>query len=186
MPSVTLKSSDSKVFVVDESIARKSVTLDTMLKDLGFNEEHEDEAIPINNVSGKTLALIITWAEKHVGDKPIEENATVIDLQALVTDWDREFLAKLDNSTLFDLLTAGNFLDMKLFMAGICQAISKQLVDKSPAEVRLAFGIENDFTPEEEERIRLENEWIEPRESTVAEAKKEPEEEPKEAEVAEN
>lgn len=32
---------------------------------------------------------------------------------------------------------------------------------KSPEEIRKTFNIQNDFTPEEEEQIRRENEWAE-------------------------
>jgi len=32
---------------------------------------------------------------------------------------------------------------------------------KSPEEIRQIFNIVNDFTPEEEEQIRMENEWVE-------------------------
>ena len=34
---------------------------------------------------------------------------------------------------------------------------------KSPEEIRKTFNITNDFTPEEEEQIRRENEWAEDR-----------------------
>lgn len=32
---------------------------------------------------------------------------------------------------------------------------------KSPEEIRKTFNITNDFTPEEEDQIRRENEWAE-------------------------
>ena len=32
---------------------------------------------------------------------------------------------------------------------------------KSPEEIRKTFNIQNDFTPDEEEQIRRENEWAE-------------------------
>jgi S-phase kinase-associated protein 1 len=32
---------------------------------------------------------------------------------------------------------------------------------KSPEEIRKTFNIQNDFTPEEEDQIRRENEWAE-------------------------
>jgi hypothetical protein len=38
---------------------------------------------------------------------------------------------------------------------------------KSPHEIRKTFNITNDFTPEEEEQIRRENEWAEDRGDTL-------------------
>ena len=35
------------------------------------------------------------------------------------------------------------------------------LLGKTPEEIRKAFNIKNEFTPEEEEQIRKENEWCE-------------------------
>jgi S-phase kinase-associated protein 1 len=35
--------------------------------------------------------------------------------------------------------------------------------NKSPDEIRQTFNIQNDFTPEEEEQVRKENEWCEER-----------------------
>lgn len=32
---------------------------------------------------------------------------------------------------------------------------------KTPEDIRKTFGIKNDFTPEEEEQVRKENEWCE-------------------------
>lgn len=34
---------------------------------------------------------------------------------------------------------------------------------KTPEEIRKHFNIQNDFTPEEEEEVRRENEWCEDR-----------------------
>lgn len=34
---------------------------------------------------------------------------------------------------------------------------------KTPEEIRKTFNIKNDFTPEEEEQVRKENEWCEER-----------------------
>jgi S-phase kinase-associated protein 1 len=35
--------------------------------------------------------------------------------------------------------------------------------NKSPEEIRATFNIPNDFSPEEEEQVRKENEWCEER-----------------------
>ena len=38
---------------------------------------------------------------------------------------------------------------------------------KSPEEIRKTFNIQNDFTPEEEDQIRRENEWAEEKASPL-------------------
>lgn len=37
----------------------------------------------------------------------------------------------------------------------------RYIAGKTPEEIRKTFNIKNDFTPEEEEAIRKENEWCE-------------------------
>ena len=43
MPSIKLQSSDSEVFEVDVDIAKASMTIKTMLEDLGMDEEDDEE-----------------------------------------------------------------------------------------------------------------------------------------------
>ena len=40
-----------------------------------------------------------------------------------------------------------------------CKHVAAMIKGKSPEEIRQAFNIKNDFTPEEEEAIRQENHW---------------------------
>ncbi len=44
-----------------------------------------------------------------------------------------------------------------------CNTVANMIKGKSPEEIRTTFNIVNDFTPEEEEQIRKENEWAEDR-----------------------
>ncbi|KAH7332134.1 hypothetical protein KP509_20G069800 [Ceratopteris richardii] len=37
--------------------------------------------------------------------------------------------------------------------------VRDMIKEKTPEEIRRAFNIENDFTPEEEEEVRRENQW---------------------------
>ena len=59
MPTIKLQSSDGEVFPVDVDIARQSVTIRTMLEDLGMEEE-EDEAVPLPNVNAAILKKVKT------------------------------------------------------------------------------------------------------------------------------
>merc|ERR1712203_164874 len=54
MPTIKLQSSDGDIFPVDVEIARQSVTIRTMLEDLGM-EEDEDEVVPLPNVNAAIL-----------------------------------------------------------------------------------------------------------------------------------
>jgi len=40
-----------------------------------------------------------------------------------------------------------------------CQAAADMIKGKTPDEIRKIFNIKNDFTPEEEEEIRRDNQW---------------------------
>ena len=42
-----------------------------------------------------------------------------------------------------------------------CKTVANMIKGKTPEEIRKTFNIKNDFTPEEEEQVRKENEWCE-------------------------
>ncbi|KAK7269991.1 hypothetical protein RIF29_22832 [Crotalaria pallida] len=143
---ITLKSFDGKAFEVDEAVAMQSHTIKYMIED-----NCADNGIPIPNVSGKILAKVIEYCEKHV------EAAAATDDKDLKA-WDADF-ANVDQATLYDLLMAANYLDIKNLLDLTCQTVADMIKGKSPEEIRKIFNIKNDFTPEEEEEIKKENKW---------------------------
>ena len=60
MPSIKLQSSDGEVFSVDVEIAKQSVTIKTMLEDLGMDEDEED-VVPLPNVNAAILKKVGGW-----------------------------------------------------------------------------------------------------------------------------
>jgi S-phase kinase-associated protein 1 len=58
---------------------------------------------------------------------------------------------------------AANYLDIKALLDVGCKTVANMIKGKSPDEIRKTFNIQNDFTPEEEDQIRRENEWAEDR-----------------------
>ncbi|KAK2373161.1 SKP1-like protein 1A [Trifolium repens] len=82
-------------------------------------------------------------------DKPSEN-----DLKA----WDADFV-KVDQATLFDLILAANFLNIENLLNLTCQTVAYMIKGKTPEDIRKTFNIKNDFSPEEEEEIRRENQW---------------------------
>lgn len=59
------------------------------------------------------------------------------------------------------VLQAANYLDIKALLDVGCKTVANMIKGKSPEEIRKTFNIQNDFTPEEEDQIRRENEWAE-------------------------
>lgn len=57
----------------------------------------------------------------------------------------------------FMSMQAANYREIKNLLDLICQTLANMMIGKSPEEIREMYGIEKDFTPEEEEEIRKEN-----------------------------
>lgn len=62
------------------------------------------------------------------------------------------------NSILF-LSQAANYLNIKSLLDLTCMTVANMIKGKTPEEIRKTFNIKNDFTPEEEEEVRRENQW---------------------------
>ncbi|CAI0476318.1 unnamed protein product [Linum tenue] len=107
------------------------------------------DGIPIPNVTGGILAKVIEFCKKH-------QHAAQSD--ADLKKWDAEF-ANVGQDTLYDLLLAANYLNVKDLLDLICQTVADLIKGKTPEEIRKYFNIKNDFTKEEEEVIRRENQW---------------------------
>ncbi|RHN58945.1 putative SKP1 component, dimerization [Medicago truncatula] len=72
--------------------------------------------------------------------------------------WDAEFI-KVDNVTLFELVLAANYLDIKNLLELTCKTVGEIMHGKTSEQIRQTYKIVNDFSPEEEEEIRKENQW---------------------------
>ncbi|CAH3160246.1 unnamed protein product [Porites evermanni] len=160
MPEIKLQSSDGEIYEVDVEVAKASVTIKTMLEDLGMDED-DDEPVPLPNVNAAILAKVIKWAQKHKDDPPPPDDDENKEKRTDDIDpWDQEFL-KVDQGTLFELILAANYLDIKGLLDVTCKTVANMIKGKTPEEIRKTFNIKNDFTPEEEEQVRKENEWCE-------------------------
>ncbi|XP_027346110.1 SKP1-like protein 1A [Abrus precatorius] len=146
---ITLKSSDGEAFEVEEAVALESQTIKHMIED-----DCADSHIPLPNVTSKILAKVIEYCKKHVEANNSDEKPSEEDLKA----WDADFV-KVDQATLFDLILAANYLNIKTLLDLTCQTVADMIKGKTPEEIRKTFNIKNDFTPEEEDEVRRENQW---------------------------
>ena len=158
--NIQLSSSDAQTFQVEKKVAEKSVLLKNMLEDVG---DTSDSSIPLPNVTGKILKKVIQYCQHHKDDAPIvEDDKEVFDSARVRSDdisqWDQEYI-QVDNEELFEIILAANYLDIKQLLDLGCKTVANMIRGKTPEQIREMFNIVNDFTPEEEEQIRRENEW---------------------------
>ncbi|CAJ2655902.1 unnamed protein product [Trifolium pratense] len=117
---ITLKSNNGETFEIDETVAMESQTIKHMIED----NCADDTGIPVPIVTGKILAKVIEYCKKHVEvasseeEKPRNED----DLKA----WDLDFM-KVDQATLFELILAANYLNIKNLLDLTCQAVADMI-----------------------------------------------------------
>ncbi|KAI5864533.1 E3 ubiquitin ligase SCF complex, Skp subunit [Durotheca rogersii] len=159
---IRLQSNDNIKIDVEKAVAERSLLIKNMLDDLG--QGAEGQTIPIPNVTEPVLRKVIEWCEHHRNDPPAS-NEDESDSRKKTTDideWDQKFM-QVDQEMLFEIILASNYLDIKALLDVGCKTVANMIKGKSPEEIRKTFNITNDFTPEEEEQIRRENEWAEDR-----------------------
>ena len=76
------------------------------------------------------------------------------DLSKLVDPWFNDYINGLDECALFEVILAANYLDIKPLLELTCAKVATITHKMSMQELRDFFGIENDFTPEEEAKVK--------------------------------
>ncbi|KAE8450200.1 E3 ubiquitin ligase complex SCF subunit scon-3 [Mollisiaceae sp. DMI_Dod_QoI] len=160
---LTLVANDGQKIEVDRQVAEKSVLIKNMLEDLG-DEQMASAEVPIPNVNDTVLKKVIEWCEHHKNDAaaPQDDDSDSRKKTTDIDEWDQKFM-QVDQEMLFEIILASNYLDIKPLLDVGCKTVANMIKGKSPEEIRKTFNITNDFTPEEEEQIRRENEWAEDR-----------------------
>nr|GMC61384.1 SKP1-like protein 1A [Ipomoea batatas] len=146
--TIILKSSDGEIFEVEETLALES----QMLKYMIVDNDDTTITIPVPEVTSKILGMVIEYCKRHV-----EAAKGTINFDDL-KDFDVDFV-KVNQETLFDLVLAANFLNIKSLLDLTCQTVADMIKGKTPEEISKTFKIKTPFTPEEEEEIRRENAW---------------------------
>ena len=157
---IVLHCSDEQDVEVDAGIVEMSGTLRNMMEDL--SDGADALPIPVPNVTSKIMQKVIEYCAHHramPAPAPADDRARI---DEPIDAWDQEF-CKVDLNTLFELILAANYLDIHQLLDVTCKSIANIIKGKSPEEIRKIFNIKNDFTPEEEEQVRKENEWCEDR-----------------------
>ncbi|EGZ11712.1 hypothetical protein PHYSODRAFT_250765, partial [Phytophthora sojae] len=152
---VKLVSMDGEAFEVDAKVAVMSQLVQTLVAD---EQEQGDEVqeIPLPNVKAHVLAKVVEFCQHHKDapmaeiQKPLKSNV----LSESVDEWDANFVD-------FELILAANYMDIKSLLDLACAKMACMIKGKTPEEIRATFGITEEFTEEEQQRILEENKWCE-------------------------
>lgn len=140
---ITLISAEGKKHTFPLSYVReKLTTVKNLLEDVGTNE------VPLPNVSSFVLNKIFEFMNMELNTS--EEK----------TDLYENFFKAMVDEELFSVMIAANYLEYPGLLDPACQYVAQQLRGKTPDEIRKRFGLEKDFSPEEEEEINKQTEWI--------------------------
>jgi len=163
MKQVKLSSSDGHIEFVDRDVAERSILIKNLIEDFG-NGDVPTEEIPLLNVNHTVLKKVLEWMEHHRKDPPPsqDDDADSRKKSTDIDEWDQKYM-QVDQEMLFEIILAANYMDIKALLDVGCKTVANMIKGKSPDEIRKTFNIQNDFTPEEEDQIRRENEWAEDR-----------------------
>merc|ERR1712039_284691 len=161
MPNIKLRSSDEDIIEVDIEVAKMSRTIRTMMENLGIDESEDvEEELPLLKVDSVILKKVLEWATHHKDDpQPTPEEEEEEDFLILeqeqritirITEWDRRFL-QVDQPTLFDIIQAANYLDIKVLLDVATITLADLIKGKTSKEIQDTFSIKKDATPKEEE-----------------------------------
>ncbi|KAK1286810.1 SKP1-like protein 4 [Acorus calamus] len=153
--TVTLRSCDGVEITVGVEAAAMCRVLSDIMEDV-----NGDEPVPIMNVNARCLKKVMDYCNKHVavaaaavtdGDdrKAVEEG---------MKKWEKKYISVSTND-LFRIIMAANYLNIKGLVDLATQQIADLIKGKRTEEIREFFGIQNDFTPEEEAEYREKYKW---------------------------
>jgi hypothetical protein len=154
---ITLVAKEGDKVVTDQRIKEFSVLIKNIVEDSGLQEE-----IPLVSVSKAILDKIIEYCQHHsyTLPLPIKKPIPTDQIKDAVTDvWDADFINSFDEDSLIDLTLASNYMDIKCVLDLCCGKIASMFKGKTIDELRAKYGITEEFTPEEEERLKKEYPW---------------------------
>ncbi|XP_064535203.1 S-phase kinase-associated protein 1-like isoform X1 [Drosophila montana] len=129
MPVIKFLTSDDIIIETDDQIAQCSDIIRPLL-DMCSTEEGD---LPKLKVSAAILRKVIEWAEHHKYDPSG-------DAQCTTDPWDTQFIS-VDQPTLFELIQAANYLNIKGLLTLTCKAVANMITGKTPEEIRKLFEI---------------------------------------------
>lgn len=151
--SRSLISSDGIKIPISEYFINCCTTLKSLYTDQ-FKEDFED--IEIKNFDKNVIEFIIKYNDM---DKNNEEEDIASD-PFITSDKDKEFFKDIDPFFLRDVLSAADFFDYPRLRNVSGKRMARFWEKMSIEEIRNISGQVNDYTPEEEEKVKRQHQWL--------------------------
>lgn len=159
---VRLVSTEGEAFEVGLDVAKVSELVKIMAEGIEADDDEASADIPLPNVKSHILTKVIEFMKQYQTEpmKEIEKPLQSDNMKQVVQQWYADF-TNVEQDTLFELILAANYMDIKPLLDLTCATVASLIKGKTPEEIRRTFNIVNDFTPEEEAHVREENKWCE-------------------------
>ncbi len=159
------------ITLLEDDSYRKQVTRDQcnrcgqLFEMLGDDVDVEEEKeLPLSTITAPVMDKVLVFLERHATDPmqsfemPIKTNV----IEDLVGEWDVEYIkfAEEDHELLVALMLAANYLNCPQLLKLCVLKLACMVKDMELDKVKKTFHIPEDITPEEEKKVRDENEWI--------------------------
>lgn len=141
MGLIKLKSSDSKIFVVDREVLKNFKMVEDMLECIGLNETNID-VIPLKQIDSKNLAIILKWAEQHEEHQQKLRANPYIDLTGELFEFEQTFINNHSRQQIFELINAAHFLGTESLSDMLIKHIANKCSSKFTAPARVSNDIE--------------------------------------------
>jgi S-phase kinase-associated protein 1 len=148
MPSkITLQSSDGKDFKEGIDVVKKSITIRTMLEDLGVEshkmEEEVKEVLPLPSIDAEVLEKILEWCRHHKDEpepeKDIDSDSRYGDSKHksiyVTKDFEKTYIESINTlneegeGIIFDIMIAANYLHIEGLLNSTCNELARMMRD---------------------------------------------------------
>ncbi|OMJ91746.1 hypothetical protein SteCoe_5647 [Stentor coeruleus] len=157
MTEIILVSKEGTKFKTSSQISSISGLIHNVLQDY-----HENEDIPLPFITSSNLERILEFANHHNFALPSPPKRPVSSSnlrENIIDSWDADFVERLNEEELIELILSTNYLDMRCLMDLCLVRIACTFKDKDIEAVRKEYGIVEDFTPELEEKLKTDYPW---------------------------
>lgn len=127
------------------SIERKAALLCNLIKSI-LEGDSDVSKIEVKKVSGSVLEHVVGYLKHHNGKAPAEIAKPIrsVKMAKIVEDgWDAKFIDGMEKKTVFEIILAANYMDIRSLLHLGCAKIATLIKGKSPEEIKKILSEED-------------------------------------------